>query len=163
RSTQRAGAGATGPALSLRGRLDAGRGGGHLRRGRDRRLGSTGPARQPGEQVAGSGRGGGRGRALWAARDGGGGWAGRGGGGGAGARRAEGVRDRHLAWYLALAEEAAPQLAGAAQVAWLDRLEAEHDNLRAALTWARERGAAEAGLRLAAAIWRFWWTRGHLG
>jgi transcriptional regulator with XRE-family HTH domain len=34
---------------------------------------------------------------------------------------------------------------------------------RAGLRWARERGAAEAGLRLAAAVWRFWWTRGYLG
>jgi non-specific serine/threonine protein kinase len=48
----------------------------------------------------------------------------------------EAVRDRHLAWCLALAEEAAPHLARAEQ-AWLGRLEAEHDNLRAALRWAR--------------------------
>ena len=76
---------------------------------------------------------------------------------------AERLRDRHLAWYLALAEEAAPHLVGAEQVTWLDRLEAEHDNLRAALRWARERGAAEEGLRLAGALGRFWLTRGYLG
>jgi non-specific serine/threonine protein kinase len=79
------------------------------------------------------------------------------------AGQAEAVRDQHLAHFLALAEEAALHLAGADQVAWLDRLEAEHDNLRLALNWVRERGAAEAGLRLAAAIMRFWWTRGYLG
>jgi tetratricopeptide (TPR) repeat protein len=45
----------------------------------------------------------------------------------------------------------------------LDRLEADPDTLRAPLAWARERGAAEAGLRLGAAVYRFWWTRGHLG
>jgi len=56
------------------------------------------------------------------------------------------VRDRHLAWYLALAEQAAPHLWAAADLgAWLDHLEAEHDNLRAALRWARERGGAAAG------------------
>jgi non-specific serine/threonine protein kinase len=75
----------------------------------------------------------------------------------------ESLRDRHLAHVLALAEEAAPHLEGPEQIRWLDRLEAEHDNLRAALTRAREHGVAEAGLRLAAAVWRFWWTRGHLG
>ena len=79
------------------------------------------------------------------------------------AGQAETVRDRHLANFLALTEEAAPQLVGADQAAWLDQLEAEHDNLRAALSWAHERGASEAGLRLAAAAWRFWWTRGYLG
>jgi predicted ATPase/DNA-binding XRE family transcriptional regulator len=75
---------------------------------------------------------------------------------------ADSVRDRHLGWCLALAEQASPHLYGTEQVAWLDRLEAEHDNLRAALAWAGERGAMEAGLRLAAAVWRFWWIRGHL-
>ena len=68
-------------------------------------------------------------------------------------------RDRHLSHFLALAEEA--QLQGAQQAVWLKRLDAEHDNLRAALDWSREEGnSAEAGFRLAGAIWRFWMMSG---
>src|SRR5262249_30074284 len=48
---------------------------------------------------------------------------------------AEQVKRRHRNWFLALAEEAEPQLQGAEQDRWLERLEREHDNLRAALSW----------------------------
>ena len=72
------------------------------------------------------------------------------------------LRDRHLGWCVALAEEAEPQLKGPGQEAWLARLEREHGNLRAALGWARERGESETGLRLALALGRFWYTRGYL-
>jgi non-specific serine/threonine protein kinase len=75
------------------------------------------------------------------------------------AGEAEAVRDRHLDWYLALAEEAKPELLGPNQVAWLDRLEREQDNLRAALEWALDRGSADRALRLAGAAWRLWHVR----
>jgi predicted ATPase len=70
---------------------------------------------------------------------------------------------RHLAYFLALAEEAEPQLTGKDQQAWLDRLESEHDNVRAALARSCAAGAdASAGLRLASAVSRFWLVRGYL-
>jgi predicted ATPase/transposase/DNA-binding XRE family transcriptional regulator len=72
------------------------------------------------------------------------------------------LRRQHAAYYLALAERAEPQIQGAEQAAWLDRLELEHDNLRAALSWAVAAGAAEIGLRLAAALGEFWWPLGHV-
>ena len=71
------------------------------------------------------------------------------------------VGRRHLAWYLTLAETAAAELDGPHGGAWLDRLEVEHDNLRAALAGAMAR-TDPTGLRLAAALWQFWETRGHL-
>jgi predicted ATPase/class 3 adenylate cyclase/DNA-binding CsgD family transcriptional regulator len=71
----------------------------------------------------------------------------------------------HADYYLRLSEEADLELAGAQQVVWLERLELEHDNLRAALGWFLERGEAgqsmEMALRLAAALWRFWEYHSH--
>jgi non-specific serine/threonine protein kinase len=74
---------------------------------------------------------------------------------------AQSVRRRHAEYFLTLAEEAEPELWGPEDAAWLERLEAEHDNLRAALSWALEREEAEPALRLAGALWRFWITRGY--
>jgi len=82
---------------------------------------------------------------------------------------AEALRERRLAYYLALGEAAEPHLRGAEQIIWADRLEVEHDNLRAALAWAHERAAAdsstttgvEAELRLAGALFWFWSMRDY--
>ncbi len=72
------------------------------------------------------------------------------------------TRARHADYYRTLAERAESELTGPKQVAWLDRLEQEHDNLRAALHWLRERGDPEQnGLRLAVSLWRFWWLRSY--
>ncbi len=71
------------------------------------------------------------------------------------------IERRHVEWVLALVEPAGPVLESGADLGWLDRLSAEHDNLRAALRWCAEHGEREVGLRLASASWRFWQQRGH--
>ena len=72
------------------------------------------------------------------------------------------VRDAHAAWCLALAERAEPALKGPEHAEWSARLEAEHDNLRAALDWSAAGGVggAERALRLGGALARFWMNRG---
>lgn len=79
------------------------------------------------------------------------------------AGEADRLREAHLAYYLALAEEAEPHLRGANEAQWLDRLELDHGNLRTALAWAVHGGDdAVAGRRLAAALWRFWVAHNHV-
>ncbi|MBV7332522.1 tetratricopeptide repeat protein [Chloroflexi bacterium TSY] len=75
----------------------------------------------------------------------------------------EQIQDHHLTFFLGLAEEAEPQLEGSDQATWLKRLEAEHDNLRAALAWSRnEKSTAEFGLRLTSSLALFWKGRSYM-
>jgi non-specific serine/threonine protein kinase len=72
------------------------------------------------------------------------------------------LRRRHAEYFAAFIEEADPHLRGPQTVPWLDRLEAEHDNLRAALAFCLETGDPALGLRFVAILVWFWWLRGHL-
>jgi predicted ATPase/DNA-binding SARP family transcriptional activator len=72
------------------------------------------------------------------------------------------VLDLHAAYYLDLASTAAPELTRPEQVGWFDRLAAEHDNFRAALSWLAERGRREEAMKLSEALWRYWEAHGHL-
>lgn len=72
------------------------------------------------------------------------------------------IRDRHAAWYLALAEQADPHLLMPDQEPWLERLEADGANLRAAEEWLHATGQAEGALRLAGALRWFWLVRGGI-
>jgi tetratricopeptide (TPR) repeat protein len=71
------------------------------------------------------------------------------------------VRERHLAFFLALVEEAEPNLTGPEQKRWYKQLALEHDNVREALDHACASGDGERALMLAGTIWRFWWNRGY--
>jgi predicted ATPase/predicted Ser/Thr protein kinase len=75
----------------------------------------------------------------------------------------ESLRDRHAVFFAQLARRAEPELRAADQVAWLNRLQLEHENLRSALEWwlAAPEHHVDA-LELASAIWWFWLKRGHL-
>ena len=74
----------------------------------------------------------------------------------------EALRARHAAYYLALAEAIEPRLQGPRPAAWLDRLDGEYDNLRAALRWGLETGQIEWGLRLTGALRWYWPYRNRL-
>ncbi|MEX2547430.1 MAG: tetratricopeptide repeat protein [Chloroflexota bacterium] len=80
------------------------------------------------------------------------------------AGESEGAFARHRDWYLGLVREAAPTFfRGPESAPWLDRLDAEHDNLRAALAWSLdEPNGTGAALELVAGLWRFWEIRGYL-
>lgn len=72
-------------------------------------------------------------------------------------------RDRHLNAFHDMGLAAEADLRGPKQLEWLQRLELDHDNLRAAMEWSTgSSDRAELGLRLATAVWRFWYVRGHL-
>jgi predicted ATPase/class 3 adenylate cyclase/Tfp pilus assembly protein PilF len=71
------------------------------------------------------------------------------------------LREQHARYFLKLAGQVEPALRGPEQLAWLNRLEEEHDNFRAALQWANEQPAAEVGLRLAGPLSVFWHLRGY--
>ncbi len=75
---------------------------------------------------------------------------------------AESIKAGHLEVYTALAEEMAANVLGHDRKLYLDRIAADHDNVRAANDWAVEVGDTERALRLTAAMWRFWQARGHL-
>jgi predicted ATPase/DNA-binding CsgD family transcriptional regulator len=73
------------------------------------------------------------------------------------------VEQRHAGFFVGLAEEAEGELSGSDQARWLTLLQSEHDNLRAALSWSLgEKRNIELGVRLAAALWLFWFARGYL-
>ena len=72
------------------------------------------------------------------------------------------VREQHRDEFLRLTARAKPEMQGPGQTAWLDRLESEHDNLRAALDWCLEEpDGAQPGLRLASDLFFLWWIRGY--
>ena len=79
------------------------------------------------------------------------------------------TRQAHALYYLELAEEAEPELAGPRQAIWLERLEREHDNLRAVMQWSLEQAEGDRGdartrervLRLGGALRQFWYMRSY--
>ena len=70
------------------------------------------------------------------------------------------LQREHALYFMTMAEEAEPHLV-VGQEKWLDRLEGEHDNIRAALRWARDNNETEIGLRLAGALYNFWNMRSY--
>jgi predicted ATPase len=69
------------------------------------------------------------------------------------------MRRNHAAFFLELAEHVEPKVNGKDRDVWLEQLEFEHDNLRAALAWSREEAEGETGLRLVGALSWFWFHR----
>jgi tetratricopeptide (TPR) repeat protein len=78
-----------------------------------------------------------------------------------GAGEEQRIRDCHVEFFLKLAEELEPRLERAEQQVWLDQLEAELDNVRAAIDWALAGGQTVTALRIVGALRRFWLIRNH--
>ena len=74
----------------------------------------------------------------------------------------ERARELHARYFESVAAEATTALIGPEASDWLERLEREHNNLRAALEWIVETGDGECGLVFGAGLWRFWETRGYM-
>ena len=74
---------------------------------------------------------------------------------------AKGTRQRHVAFFLGLAERAEPELRGPDQSEWLERLEQENDDLRAAMSWALSTEDHDTAVRLGWALAYFWWPHGY--
>jgi predicted ATPase/class 3 adenylate cyclase len=72
------------------------------------------------------------------------------------------TREAHADFFIALAERAEPELTGPMVMTWIEQLEREHDNTRAAFHWAERTQHAARGLRLGGALWRYWVIRGHM-
>ena len=72
------------------------------------------------------------------------------------------AKHAHAQYFLALAEEAEPKLLGPQEAQWYERLEVEHDNIRAALSYSLAGADPELGLRLAGSMRWFWLGTGHL-
>jgi predicted ATPase/DNA-binding CsgD family transcriptional regulator len=77
-------------------------------------------------------------------------------------READDIRSRHASYYLDLAEASEPYLAGPQRGAYVERLDPEQDNLRAALTWSQAAGRADIALRMSGALTSFWRFKGNL-
>ena len=73
----------------------------------------------------------------------------------------EDILRRHAEFFLALSERAMSEFWGRQQDEWLERLERENDNLRAAIGWTLEAGEAETAARFGWALYSFWWVRGY--
>ncbi len=72
------------------------------------------------------------------------------------------LQKAYASYYLSLVEQAEPELTGAKQTEWFTRLAAEHDNIRAVISWIETTGEVDLGLKLANSVWRFWMVRGHM-
>ncbi|HEX4745684.1 MAG TPA: tetratricopeptide repeat protein [Gaiellaceae bacterium] len=79
-----------------------------------------------------------------------------------GSADANGVRHAQAAYYLRLVEDSTSGLAASDHARWRATLEADHDNLRAALRFSLDAGDEATALGLCAALWRFWFERGYL-